>query len=313
MSPAPYSVCCTMSAALCLLRCPQHLVRCLLSVSRFLLHFFRCTLSAACFSLHIDCCTLSVARCLLWWCVRVCEVCVAYMCPGASVCVHSLRASACARECCRLELPSGSANRFAMLRLQHWRARAVCVCTGGLEGLAQLAMAQGSSKLFAGHGRAGGEPRPTVHAHLAPRLRAWYIHPCIYPRTVRGDRRASHARARNSQRMRVSFRPLSRQSGVFLQAEQLRLAKDEVRPLAVHVGLHGGASACTTTHRFWAECSCAHACIRPFPLKSKSVFTPCAHLAQPCSTILVPPGFEGTFLTLAAAMESESIQFARPS
>jgi hypothetical protein len=23
---------------------------------------------------------------------------------------------------------------------------------------------------------------------------------------------------------------------------------------------------------------------------------PCAHLAQPCSTMLVPPGFEGTFL-----------------
>jgi hypothetical protein len=32
---------------------------------------------------------------------------------------------------------------------------------------------------------------------------------------------------------------------VSLQAEQLRHAKDEVRPLAVHVGLHGRASACT--------------------------------------------------------------------
>ncbi len=57
----------------------------------------------------------------------------------------------------------------------------------------------------------------------------------------------SHANARAARRIASSpFRPLSRRLGFVLQVEQLRQAKAEVRPLAVRVGLHGGANACTT-------------------------------------------------------------------
>ena len=72
------------------------------------------------------------------------------------------------------------------------------------------------------------------------------------------------------------FRPLRRRSGLALQVEPLHQAKTEVHPLAVLVGLHGGASACTYATSIWAKYS-SRACMH-WPLSAQIWLEPiCRH------------------------------------